>query len=90
MSAAAITAELDGIPCPHARARRLAELIRGWITCWPDTYAERGYRQTLEFAADDLEGDANILERKSLESEAEERYEQMRRRMPALLATQAE
>jgi hypothetical protein len=73
--AAQVLEELDGIECPHARARRLAEYLRGWMTCWPDRYDVRGYRMTLENAAGDLVGDADILEAKRDEAEAESKHE---------------
>jgi hypothetical protein len=73
--AAAVLEELDSIVCPHARARRLAEYLRGWMTCWPDAYYVRGYRNTLENAAGDLVGDANQLEAKRDEAEREDEYE---------------
>jgi hypothetical protein len=73
--AAAVLEELDAISCPHARARRLAEYLRGWMTCWPDRYDVRGYRMTLDNAAGDLVGDAEQLEAKRAEAEREADYE---------------
>jgi hypothetical protein len=73
--AAAVLEELDSIVCPHARARRLAEYLRGWMTCWPDRYDVRGYRMTLENAASDLVADAEQLEAKRDEAEREADYE---------------
>jgi hypothetical protein len=76
--AAAVLEELDGISCPHARARRLAEYLRGWLTCWPEQWDVQGYRNTLENAAGDLVGDAEQLEAKRDEAEREDEYERRR------------
>jgi hypothetical protein len=72
--AAQVLEELDSIQCPHARARRLAEYLRGWMTCWPDTWDVRGYRMTLENAAGDLVGDAEQLEAQRADAEAASEY----------------
>jgi hypothetical protein len=76
--AAAVLEELDSIQCPHARARRLAEYLRGWLTCWPEQWDVQGYRNTLENAAGDLVGDAEQLEAKRDEAEREDEYERRR------------
>jgi hypothetical protein len=72
--AAAVLEELDSIVCPHARARRLAEYLRGWMTCWPDTWDVRGYRMTLENSAGDLVGDAEQLEARRDDAEVIDAY----------------